>query len=163
MIRAQMLRFLPLLALLSGCAVNHTGFVHGFGDTAEIRTLDGVAHPLKLGEDAAPLGYLDGHTAEIEGIKVFRTIHVRSWRVHDGLHGLPTWVGPLVRYGAEVGIQDRNSGVFYYVDPRAARDLEPWIGEIVLLEGWVQDARRVTVAYFRILAAQPDEEDLEAQ
>ncbi|MCO4743430.1 MAG: hypothetical protein KC912_01490 [Proteobacteria bacterium] len=153
-----MYRLLLPLLLLSGCAVRHTGFVYGTGEFAELRTLDGRGYPLKLPAQAKPLGYLDGHTTEVEGFRIFRTIHVKDWRVHDGLHGLPTWVGPLIAYGAELGIQDRNSGVFYYVDARAARDLEAYIGDIVLLEGWVQDARRVTVAYFRVLAA-PDEED----
>jgi hypothetical protein len=134
-----MLRLLLPLLLMSGCAVRHTGFVFGTGDYAELRTLDGKGYPLKLPAQAKPLGYLDGHTTEVEGLRIFRTIHVTNWRVHDGLHGLPTWVGPLVDVGA-------------------ARDLEPYMGQTVLLEGWVQDARRVTVAYFRVLAA-PDEED----
>lgn len=153
-------RLLPLLLLLSACAVRHTGFVFGTGDAAEIRTLDGVGYPLVLKGDSEPLGYLDGHTAQVDGMRIFRAVHVRDWRVHDGLHGLPTWVGPVVVHEASLGIQDRNSGVFYFVDPASARGLERHMGKTVLIEGWVEDAQTVTVAYFRVLA--PTDEDSEA-
>ena len=145
------MRFAFLL-LLTGCAVRHSGFVHGTDVGAELHLLDGTVHPLVLGPESEPLHYLEGHSTEVEGSQVFRKIHVRDWRVHDGLHGLPVWVGPLVSHSGELGIQDRNSGVFYYLDAASARTLDPYWGKVVLLEGWVQDARRVKVAYFRVLA-----------
>lgn len=147
------MRYLPLLLVLSiGCAVRHTGFCYGVESGAELRTMDGKSHRLTLSEDSAPLAYLDGHTTQIEGRQIFKRIAVDDWRIHDGLHGLPVWVGPLVSVGGQLGIQDRNSGVFYFVDPASERSLAPYYGRVVLLEGWVEDARRVKVAYFRVLA-----------
>ena len=140
-----------------------TGFCYPDERGAMLHTMDGRMHPLAVSEEHAAVRYLDGHTTEIEGTRILRRVHVRDWRVHDGLHGLPTWVGPLVQYGAELGIQDRNSDAFYYIDARAARDLAPFTGQVVLLEGWVEGARRVTVAYFRVLAEEqaqaPEPED----
>ncbi|TNE89119.1 MAG: hypothetical protein EP330_11815 [Deltaproteobacteria bacterium] len=151
------MRILSLSALLlTGCAVRHTGFCYGTETGAELRLLDGKVERLVLAEDSAPLHFLEGHTTEIEGKKALGRIHVEDWRVHDGLHGLPVWVGPLVSHAGELGIQDRNSGVFYYLDPASARSLDPYFGDVVLLEGWVQDARRVKVAYFRVLADPED-------
>jgi hypothetical protein len=50
-----------------------------------------------------------------------------------------------------IGVQDRNSGAYYLVDPDSAETLKPYVGKTVLLEGYVEGAHRVRVLYFRVL------------
>jgi hypothetical protein len=50
-----------------------------------------------------------------------------------------------------LGLQDRNSGAYYLLDPDAALELSPYVGLPVLVEGYVEGAHRVRVLYYRVL------------
>jgi len=101
-----------------------------------------------------PLAALDGHEITVEGQRVFGALRVSDWQVVGGLHGMPVWVGQVQRMGAQIGVNDRNSGAFYWVDDAAAQTLDDHIGEVVLLEGYVDGPHRVRVMFWRPLSPQ---------
>jgi hypothetical protein len=117
-----------------------------------IDTLDGEHYRLALPADARPLAHLDGHTTVIDGTRTFDVVRVTDWKVPEGLHGMPAWVGRLEEQGVQVGLLDRNSEAFYLVDAGAADLLRPDVGKVVLLEGYVEGPHRVHVVYYRVLA-----------
>jgi hypothetical protein len=137
--------------LCSGCAFHQVGLVHGSGATAMFDTPSDGAYTLILGEDAEPLGFLAGHDAEVWGDRVGHRVRVTDWKVGEGLHGMPTFVGAVEVQGAQVGMRDRNSKAYYVFDPEGVAVLRPLAGKTVLVEGYVDGAHRVRVLYYRIL------------
>ncbi|MFT4622457.1 MAG: hypothetical protein ACI8PZ_001113 [Myxococcota bacterium] len=101
---------------------------------------------------AEPLTALAGHVVEVTGQRVFRTVRVGGWRVREGQHGMPAWVGPVQRMGAQVGIDDRNTGQFFWLDAAAAAELGAHIGEMVLVEGYVDGPHRVRMTNYLLLS-----------
>lgn len=148
------MRAVLLVAALSataGCAFHATGLARPTSGGPTLQTIDGTTLRLVVGPDAAPLGHLDGHTVTVDGQRVFGAVRVTDWRVEEGLHGMPVWVGPVQRMGAQIGIEDRNSGAFYWVDDAAIRTLSAHVGQVVLVEGYVDGPHRVKVLYWRPL------------
>lgn len=118
-----------------------------------MNTLDGERYRLALDTaDARPLAFLDGHTTEIDGTRVFRVVHVTDWKVPEGLHGMPVWVGALQQEGRRIGLYDRNSRAFYVLDDAATSTLQGDVGKVALVEGYVEGPHRVHVVYYRLLA-----------
>lgn len=153
-VNGALLRAVLAVALLSasaGCAFHATGLARPTPGGPTLEVIDGTTWRLVVGPDAAPLAALDGHTVTIDGQRVFGTVRVSDWRVDEGLHGMPVWVGPVQRMGAQIGVDDRNSGAFYWVDDAATRTLAAHVGEVVLLEGYVDGPHRVKVLYWRPL------------
>lgn len=147
-----------LLAVLGiatgGCAFHAEGLVGPEGAVTVLNTLDGERYRLALdSEDTRPLAFLQNHTTEIDGTRVFRVVHVTDWKVLEGLHGMPTWVGVLQDQGGRnLGITDRNSDAFYVLDEGATGLLRPELGKVVLVEGYVEGPHQVHVVYYRVLA-----------
>lgn len=133
---------------LAGCAVSVRGLVH---DGRTLQTAEGETWRLVTLGDAAPVAHLDGHLAEIEGRRVFRTITVHDWAVREGVHGLSAWVGEMRWYGAQLAIQDRNSGALVILDAAANDRLADHVDKVVLVEGYVYGPNEVKVLYFRVL------------
>jgi hypothetical protein len=106
---------------------------------------------LALPEDAVPLRYLDGHEAEIWGSRVGRRVRVTDWKLGEGLHGMPSFVGVIEVQGAQIGILDRNSKAYYVFDQAAVPVLRPLTGKTVMVEGYVEGAHLVRVLFYRIL------------
>jgi hypothetical protein len=141
------------LLLVSGCPFHDVGLVRPVDDTTTLEDIDGFTYRLILTDaDAAPLHYLDGHTADVWGTRLFHNVHVTDWKVIEGLHGMPAWVGTLEEKGVQLAILDRNSKAWYVLDRDATESLEPYVGKVVLVEGYVDGAQRVRVVYFRVLA-----------
>jgi hypothetical protein len=137
--------------LLTGCPFHETGLVRPTDEGTVLETPTGDQFRVVTAGQAAPLAALDGHTTEVWGTRISRRVHVTDWKVLEGLHGLPAWVGELDQRGIMIGVQDRNSGAYYLVDPDSAETLKPYVGKTVLLEGYVEGAHRVRVLYFRVL------------
>lgn len=145
---------LLLTAPLPACATHLIGLVTPTERGTTLTEIDGTRYRLVLGPDSAPMAWLDGHLAEVDGQLVFRRVHVTDWKVPEGLHGMPAWVGALEEVGVQVGMHDRNSGAYYLFDEDASELLHPFLGLPVLIEGYVEGAHRVRVVYFRVLAAE---------
>jgi hypothetical protein len=140
-------------SLLAGCAFRSVGFVESAEDQTILMEVDGDRHRLALGEGGSPVEHLDGHLVEIVGRKGLGGVRVDGWRALEGPHGLSVWVGPVQRSNRDVGIQDPASGLVW-VDRDAARELAPFAGDLVAVEGYLQGDRLV-VQYWRPLVDQP--------
>ncbi|MCB9685070.1 MAG: hypothetical protein H6738_07395 [Alphaproteobacteria bacterium] len=142
---------LLLLPILAGCALHRVGVVEVVEEgPVRLVSVDGRDRLLLLGE-AERLRYLDGHLVELDGTKTLGRLRVGQWRVIEGPRGLPVWYGPVQVLGSQVGIQDLGSGMFVYVDARAAERLRSKAGEWVLVEGYVEGPQRVVVLHWRSL------------
>ena len=137
-----------LLVLPGGCAVSLVGVVEPAERGMVLSTVEGHEHRLLLDGPSRPIQALDGHLVEVEGRKVCRRVHVEEWRVLEGPHGLATWAGRVVAYGVQIGIEDHESGAVYFVDDLAAEKLRPYLGEIVVVEGYVDGPHRIRVLYW---------------
>jgi len=140
------------LAFAPGCAIKVAGLARPTPGGPTVETREGTTYRLVTTPDSAPLAQLDGHEVVVDGQRAFGAVRVTDWQVVSGLHGMPVWVGPVKVMGAQIGVADRNSGAFYWVDDGAARTLREHIGETVLLEGYVDGPHRVRVMYWRPLS-----------
>lgn len=135
-----------------GCAFHGVGLATPAPAGPQLMTSDGATWQLVVSGDATALGGLDGHTAEVWGRRgVGRVVVVTDWKVVEGLHGMPVFVGPTAAMGSQVVIEDHNTGGVYFVDEEGADVLWPFVGEWVLVEGYVEGAHRVRVVYYRVL------------
>jgi len=64
---------------------------------------------------------------------------------------MATWVGTLERKGVQLGLMDRNSGVFYFFEPNSAAPLSEFLGRQVMIEGYVEGPHLVRVLDYRLL------------
>jgi hypothetical protein len=137
-----------------GCAITLTGNVAPLeeGSGTGLTTVEGERWALGLPPEAAPLAWLDGHLAEVEGTHVGHKVRVTDWKVLEGLHGLQVWVGPLDVMGIQVGIADRNTGSYFILDEASWDVLGPFAGRTALVEGYVEGAHRLKVVYYRVLS-----------
>ena len=147
----SMVRWLAMLTTI-GCASHATGLARPAGAGVEIEQMDGTRWRLVTGPDSAPLRALDGHTITVAGQRLGRSLRVTGWRVDQGLHGMPVWVGTVRRLGAQVAIEDRNTGGVVVVDDAAVRTLAAHEGDVVLVEGYGDGPNRVKVMFWRSLA-----------
>jgi hypothetical protein len=137
----------------AACMVHLHGMVLQEGGAPVLVESDGSRWKLVLGPESRVIAALDGHDLDVTGRRLAgRRVAVGDeWRVGDGRHGLPTWVGVLQLVGVQLGVQDRNSGAFYLVDRDAEETLRPFVGRTVLVEGYVEGAHVVKVVYYRVL------------
>ncbi len=147
-------RAVALAALVhagTGCAVHVDGLVEADGARTWLRTAEGHRYRLVTTGEAAPMAALDGHLAHVDGRRVGRAVTVEDWTVTEGLHGMTAWVGRLQWMGAQLGLQDRNSGSFYTLERGAEDALGDHAEKVVLVEGYVVGPNRVKVLYYRVL------------
>lgn len=137
--------------LAASCAVHRHGIVEPTRWGARLVTADGEVHRLVLLGDAAPVGRLDGHFVSVHGTRALGRLRVTDWAVVDGVHGMSAWSGRLAAMGSQLGIEDRRTKGFYWLDDRAARALRAHAGEVVLVEGYVDGPHRVKVLHYRLL------------
>ena len=140
-----------LLAFVAGCAVHTQGLVKLDGDRVRLVEPTGRTRTLVLEGDAQPLAYLEDHIITVDGKAGPAGLKVADWSVGNGLHGLTTFVGRLERRGG-LGLEDRNSGVWVRLHPDHDAQFSPWVGQTVLLEGYVAGPHQVKVQFHRILA-----------
>lgn len=143
------------LLLVGGCAYHQTGLVEVGPRGTTLVEPDGDSVTLVLGEGSQPIRHLEGHLVDVEGQRFMRAVRVEGWRVPEGLHGMAAWVGPLTPMGSQLGLQDRNSGGFYLLDPEAEKALARYADQVVLLEGYVDGPHRIHVLFYRVLAPDP--------
>ncbi len=138
---------------LSGCAYHGSGVVRpaAEGEGVELQQLDGTTLKLALPTGSEPLGYLDGHIVRVEGSRAGRTLTVRRWSLVEGLSGMPVYVGVVQRMGSGVGLVDRQTGEPLALDDRASATLAPWIGRVVLVEGYGTGPGQLTATAWRPL------------
>lgn len=139
--------------LTSGCIPAHKiGLMKTVNGQPQLVTMDGDKTKLKLQNESEALRILDGPSVEVWGkTNLSGHLVVNRFRVHEGNHGLAVWIGQLRRLGVQLGIDDANSGAFYLMGEGSWRHLEPFVGDRLLIEGFVDGPHRVKVLHFQVL------------
>lgn len=138
-------------SLAAGCAVHRVGLLDAADGPTALRSLEGEEERLLLLGDALMLRDLDNYMVEIDGRKGLGRIEVTNWRILEGPHSLPVWVGPVQVLGLKVGIADSSSGMIVFVDSPAARAMMDSAGDWVAAEGYVEGPQQIRVLYWRPL------------
>lgn len=120
---------------------------------ARIVSSTGERMRLVHGPDDAALDALDGYRVVLEGNRLFGALRVTTWEVPEGLHGMAVWIGRLERRGMQLGLLDHDSGAFYLLDEEAWRELDLAVGQLVLVEGYIDGPHRVRVLHHQVLDA----------
>lgn len=142
---------MPILIFVLACTANLQGLVDKRPLGTWIQTSEGAEYQLVLGEGSAAVAHLDGLIVEVEGRRVFRKVDVEDWRCREGSHGLTAWVGVIEERGVQLGLRDRNSDGWYFLDADSVDTLRPFLGKPVLIEGYVVGAHEVAAVYYRPL------------
>ena len=102
-------------------------------------------------EEERLLSALGGHSVVVDGRGGAATVRVERWRVVEGPHALPVWIGILQLRGGSLGFFDRNSGIFYYLEKESAKPLYSHVGQWAVVEGFVDGPHTVRVMYYDVL------------
>jgi hypothetical protein len=97
------------------------------------------------------LASLHDCTLEVEGFRLGRNLYVRDWRVLDTPYGSSGYVGVLISYGAQIAIEDRNTGSLLVLAPESGEAVRAFLDHTVLIVGPVVGSRQIQVVAFRVL------------
>jgi len=146
-----MTRLLPLILLLSGCAVTARGYIHQDGSKTVVRTPEGGELTLRRNRISRVLRFLDGELVHIEGTKSFGRVGLDRWRVLEGVSGLQAVVGQLRPYGLSLVVVDSWSGNSIALEDAVMSEMSPFIGYPVLIEGYF-DGQSLRVVHYQVLS-----------
>jgi hypothetical protein len=145
-----------LFVAVGGCAWKGEGIVTRAGQSAVLTTSTDDRYALRVDDDQEGgrlLVQLDGHLVALTGKKLGKRVRVDEWSIVTGLHGMNVWIGRLERQGNQLGLLDHNSKAFYVVSRDAREELAPFVGQDVLLEGYVQGAHEVSVLHYEVFVS----------
>ncbi len=140
-----------MVVVAGGCSAHVRGVLEEGPVGVVVRAMAGKPVPLVLAGAAKPLAQLNGYTVEVWGQRALGAIRVERWSVVEG--SLPAVVGTLERRGVQLGLLDQGSRAFYFVV--GAPDLNDHVGQIVLVEGFVDGPHQIVVVSWRSLTAAP--------
>lgn len=106
---------------------------------------------LVLDAESAPLRHLEACTVQVEGPRLGHRVLVRDWSVLAAADGSAPYVGTLELHGSNLILRDRNSGSILVLEERSAAPLRPFVGQPVLVIGYVEAAHVVRVMGWRVL------------
>lgn len=141
---------LNLLLILGGCAVHGHGVVVA-ADPPMMRLSEGQEYTLRVDEGVRELTQITDVVVEYWGRKRGRVLTVDDYKVGEGPHGMPTWIGTLTASGARLGLQDRNSGLFYVISEEDVDQIEDLVGETLLIEGYVDGPHEIRLMFITVL------------
>ena len=147
-----MTRFLPLMLVLAGCAASLRGTIAQDGEHTLLEEVDGTASRLRLKKSARLLAYLDGELVEVEGTRSFGAVGVDTWRVIEGVSGLPAYVGRLDRRGNEIAVFDHYAQTWFLLESDVLQEMTPFVGLPVLVEGYLGANQRIRVVHYQVLS-----------
>lgn len=146
-----LLVFVASATSLGACAFRQTGLVGVDEAGARLALQHGgelrVA-PVGVGRE---IESLDGHLVSVRGRRAFGRVTVSSWTVRSGLSDMNAWVGVLERRGAQLGLDDRNTGMWYFIDRKDEAALMPLVNQLILVEGMVVGPHVIEVADVRAI------------
>ena len=151
--RRRVLLRLLLVILASGCALKgrYSGIVEVDGRRVDLWTLQDDHYRLFIGEQQQEFLGLDGCRLEIDASRLGRWLLPRSWRVTDAGDGSVPYLGLLRAHGSNLVLDDRYSGMPIIIHRDAAEELSAYVGEVVLLIGYVVGTQEVQVVAYRVL------------
>lgn len=142
---------IALAMLLLGCAWKGEGLVESTSTGPYLQASTGQRWRLVPSEEDRILKHLDGQIVTVEGRRVFKNLTVKRFSIPAGVHGMSVWFGTLERRGVQLGLQDRNNGGFYLLQPGYPDAIEDAVGAQVLVEGYIDGPHRIRVLHHRIL------------
>ena len=139
--------------LLVGCSLRAdvTGMVREGNDVVVIDTLEGGSVELVLRGDGVLIEELEGHSVHVRGPKIGSKIHVRDWSIVTGADGSTPYWGALRWHGANLVLDDRNSGAQFVFDEGSFDRVREGAGRVVLIQGFVVGPHVLHVMDWRIL------------
>ena len=140
-------------ALITGCARNVQGVVavHPAQGVSLAHVYGGATKLALSADEERLLRALEGHSVVVDGRGSARGVRVDRWRVLEGPHALPVWIGVLQLRGGQLGLFDRNSDIFYYLETESSKALYDDIGRWAVIEGFVDGPHTVRVMYHDVL------------
>ena len=145
-----------ILLGLTSCALNaqESGLLRHSQDTLHLDNVHGETWELRLKGDAEWLEHLEGHSVRVSGSRWGDRIHVKEWMVLAGADGSAPYLGLLERHGANLVLNDRNSGARFVFDPTSFEAIESGVGKVVLVRGFVVGPHVLHVVDWEILGAE---------
>lgn len=137
--------------LAAGCTAHVRGLIAPVDGRPVVTTIEGKRYGLVLFGDAAALAALDGHLVQVDGPHALGLLGVTRWRVLDGLSGMTPWIGRVAVLGSQVGLEERGTATFYWLDDQTSRALRDHPGALVLVEGYVDGPHRIRALSVRAL------------
>ncbi|MCP4805380.1 MAG: hypothetical protein GY913_09255 [Proteobacteria bacterium] len=133
------------LSLLA-CSATRQGLMR---DDGRLQSPDGGSFRLVLKPEDQILRELTDLTVEVEGRKVGKRIAVQDWSVLAAQDGSAPFLGPIRQHGANLVMEDRNSGTTVVLD--GGEELAAYAGHTVLVIGYVDAAHVIVVMGYRVL------------
>ncbi len=151
---------LSLLLLLACCQVaiscsfnaRRAGLLEKPGTTIRLAATDGKHFRLILGESSRPLRSLEGCQVSVEGCRIGAWLVVKNWKVTDAGDGSEPYIGILRQHGSRLLLEDRNTGMPLLLDQASAAELEPFVGRMILVIGFIVGAQEVGVVAYRVIS-----------
>ena len=138
---------------LAGCARNVQGVVtvHPTQGVSLAHVYGGATKLALSTEEEGLLRALEGHSVVVDGRGGAGGVRIDHWRVLEGPHALPVWIGVLQLRGGVLGLLDRNSEIFYYLEKDSSKMLYSHVGRWAVIEGFVDGPHTVRVMYYDVL------------
>ena len=143
-----------LIALwLVGCALHGegSGVVRVVQSGPQIDSVSGQSWSMKLSGNSKWIEHLEGDSVWVAGRRLGDTIWVKEWRVITGADGSAPYLGLLRRHGANLVLQDWNSGGEYVFDDSSYERMGVAAGKVVLVRGFVVGPHTLHVVDWRPL------------
>ena len=106
---------------------------------------------LGLYGDAKALETLAGCGVELEGRKYRGRLSVQDWRVIAATDGSEPFIGPLIRHGSNLVIQDRTTNGLIVLEHKSSADMAEVVGDMVMVMGFVVGPQVVRVVAWQVL------------
>ncbi len=109
---------------------------------------------LGLTGDAKALESLAGCGVELEGRKAAGRLSVKDWRVTAAPDGSEPFIGPLIRRGSNLIIEDRTTKGLIVLEHRSSVEMAEVVGDMVMVMGFVVGPQVVRVVAWQVLLEQ---------
>ena len=139
------------IVLVSGCATARKGFIEIDGPTVLLVESRGTKIPVKGPSLELGLRQLDEHLLQVWGKRTPNAFRVDRYRVLEGTHGISVWMGRIAIRAGVLGLVDVEGSLFRPLREMEEGALTEHIGDLVLVEGYIEGAERVRVVYYRVL------------
>lgn len=117
----------------------------------ELVDIDGKQWELILSGDARALKSLGGCGVELEGLRVGKRLSVVDWRVTAAPDGSAPFVGPLIRHGSNLVIEDRTTNGLIVLEAKSSDQMDASVGDLVMVMGFVVGPQVIRVVAWRVL------------
>lgn len=125
------------------------------GTEVEFVDSTGSEWELGLSGDARALKALAGCGVELQGRRTGRRLSVKEWKVTAAPDGSEPFIGPLIRHGSNLVLEDRNSKGLIVLEPKSAADMSDAVGDMVMVMGFVVGPQVVRVVAWQVVL-EPD-------